>query len=57
VIAFYWTAQQQQQALDILQFKLDILWTMLDAMTMAYIHETPPFHNCRADGDEPVAGA
>ncbi len=50
------TAQQQQQALDILQFKLDILWTMLDAMTMAYIHETPPFHNCCADGNEPVAG-
>ncbi len=40
------TREQQQQALDILQFKLDILWSMLDAMTMAYVHKTPPFHNC-----------
>lgn len=40
------TRQQQEQALNILQFKLDILWTMLDAMTMAYVHQTPPFHNC-----------
>ncbi len=40
------TREQQQQALDILQFKLDILWTMLDAMTMAYVHGTPPYHNC-----------
>lgn len=40
------TRQQQEDALDILQFKLDILWTMLDAMTMAYVHNTPPYHNC-----------
>ena len=38
--------QQQQRALNILQFKLDILWSMLDAMTMAYVHDTPPFHSC-----------
>jgi pyrroloquinoline-quinone synthase len=35
--------------LNILQFKLEILWSMLDAMTMAYIHNTPPFHCCSAD--------
>jgi len=40
------SAEQQQQALEILQFKLNVLWTMLDAMTMAYVHETPPFHSC-----------
>ena len=33
----YFTARaQQQRALDILQFKLDILWSMLDAMQIAY---------------------
>jgi pyrroloquinoline-quinone synthase len=35
---------QQQQALAILQFKLDVLWTMLDAMWMAYIENRPPYH-------------
>ena len=30
------TRAQQERALDILQFKLDILWTMLDAMQLAY---------------------
>ncbi|HYL18999.1 MAG TPA: pyrroloquinoline-quinone synthase PqqC [Burkholderiales bacterium] len=30
------TRELQQRALDILQFKLDILWSMLDAMQIAY---------------------
>jgi pyrroloquinoline-quinone synthase len=30
------TRTQQERALDILQLKLDILWAMLDAMTVAY---------------------
>jgi pyrroloquinoline-quinone synthase len=30
------TRQQQERALDILQFKLDILWAMLDAIERAY---------------------
>ena len=38
--------EAQEHALDILQFKLNILWSMLDAMTMAYVHDTPPFHSC-----------
>ncbi|MBS3805162.1 MAG: pyrroloquinoline-quinone synthase PqqC [Oleiphilaceae bacterium] len=38
------TAEEQGRALEILQFKLDILWTMLDAMTMAYVYERPPYH-------------
>ncbi len=38
------TAAGQARALEILQFKLDILWTMLDALTMAYVHQTPPYH-------------
>ena len=31
--------------LEILQFKLDILWSMLDAMTMAYELDRPPYHS------------
>ena len=38
------TAVAQQRALEILQFKLDILWSMLDAMTLAYQLERPPYH-------------
>ncbi len=30
------TREQQQRALEILQFKLDVLWAMLDAMQLAY---------------------
>ncbi|MCL2912750.1 pyrroloquinoline-quinone synthase PqqC [Shewanella corallii] len=41
---FFDTAEKQQQALEILQFKLDILWSMLDAMSMAYEYKRPPFH-------------
>ncbi len=40
------TREQQEYALDILQFKLNILWSLLDAMSMAYVHEEPPFHSC-----------
>jgi pyrroloquinoline-quinone synthase len=37
------TREKQQRAVDLLQFKLDILWTMLDAMWMAYIENRPPY--------------
>jgi pyrroloquinoline-quinone synthase len=40
------TREQQEQALGILQFKLDILWSILDAMQMAYVHGEKPFHSC-----------
>jgi hypothetical protein len=33
---YFRSREQQERALDILQFKLDILWTMLDAMQIAY---------------------
>jgi len=36
---------EQERALELLKFKLDILWTMLDAMTMAYLYKEPPYHN------------
>ena len=38
------SGEQQARALDILQFKLDILWSLLDSLSMAYIHQTPPYH-------------
>jgi pyrroloquinoline-quinone synthase len=33
---YFRTRAQQQRALDILQFKLDVLWSMLDAMMIKY---------------------
>lgn len=43
---YYRQRHQQEKMLGLLQFKLDILWTMLDAMWMAYIEKKPPYHNC-----------
>jgi pyrroloquinoline-quinone synthase len=42
---YFRTREQQQRALNILQFKLDILWSMLDAMYLAYIENKPPYFN------------
>ena len=33
---YFSTPELQQRALDILQFKLDLLWSMLDAMMLNY---------------------
>lgn len=35
-LAHFTTRAQQERALDILQFKLDVLWSMLDAIEKAY---------------------
>jgi len=35
-LAHFRTREQQERALEILQFKLDVLWSMLDAMQMTY---------------------
>jgi pyrroloquinoline-quinone synthase len=45
------TYEQQQQALGILQFKLDVLWSMLDAMTMAYVNQQPPYFCCEGSSN------
>jgi pyrroloquinoline-quinone synthase len=37
--------EQQIRATEILQFKLDILWSMLDAIWLAYIDHKPPYFN------------
>lgn len=42
------TREQQEHALSILQFKLNVLWSLLDAMQTAYVHNEPPFHSCPA---------
>lgn len=44
---WYKTREQQEKMLDILQFKLDVLWAMADAMYLAYIHHMPPYHNIK----------
>lgn len=44
-LQYFDTRQRQDRALQILQFKLDILWTMLDAMYLAYVAHMPPYHN------------
>ncbi|HJO35639.1 MAG TPA: pyrroloquinoline-quinone synthase PqqC [Gammaproteobacteria bacterium] len=36
----------QQRALAIVQFKLDVLWSMLDAMQLAYVLDMPPYFTC-----------
>lgn len=40
---YYKTREQQEFMLTVLQFKLDILWTMCDAMWMAYVENRPPY--------------
>jgi pyrroloquinoline-quinone synthase len=47
-LAHYVTAEGQQRMLEILQFKLDVLWSMLDAMSMAYELDRPPYHTVTA---------
>ena len=37
--------ERQRRALDIVQLKLDVLWSMLDAMYMAYVLKMPPYFN------------
>ena len=39
------TRQAQEDALNILQFKLDILWSMLDAMSLAYVQSRAPYQD------------
>lgn len=35
-LAYFVTPQQQERALEILQFKLEVLWSMMDAIELAY---------------------
>ena len=42
---WYKTREQQERMLEILKFKLDVLWTMADAMYLAYVDNMPPYFN------------
>jgi pyrroloquinoline-quinone synthase len=42
---WYKTREQQERMVRILQFKLNVLWSMADAMYMAYINKMPPYFN------------
>lgn len=48
---YFRTRERQERALAILQFKLDVLWSMLDAMWMAYIEKRPPYHGIEDAGN------
>jgi pyrroloquinoline-quinone synthase len=45
----YRTRPEQERALEILRFKLDVLWSMLDSMHLAYVLNMPPYHNVQQD--------
>jgi pyrroloquinoline-quinone synthase len=49
-LAYFTTREQQEKVISIVQFKLDVLWTMLDAMYLAYICEMPPYFNVDDEG-------
>jgi pyrroloquinoline-quinone synthase len=42
---YFTSRSQQERALEILQLKLDVLWSMLDAMYLAYVLDMPPYFN------------
>jgi pyrroloquinoline-quinone synthase len=44
------TLERQDRAISVLRFKLDILWSMLDAMWMAYVEKRPPYARGRESG-------
>jgi pyrroloquinoline-quinone synthase len=51
-LEYFRTREQQERALQILQFKLDVLWSMADAMYLAYVSAMPPYFNCSLPGEE-----
>jgi pyrroloquinoline-quinone synthase len=44
---WYKTREQQERMVKILQFKLDVLWSMADAIYMAYVNDMPPYFNIK----------
>jgi len=47
-LAHFCHREQQERALAIVRFKLEVLWSLLDALYMAYIVKMPPFFNVEA---------
>lgn len=46
-LEYFTSRAQQERALQLLQFKLDVLWSMLDAMYLAYVLDMPPYFNIK----------
>jgi len=44
---YFKTAEQQRRAIEVLKFKLDVLWTMNDAMAQRYGVHTSGSASCR----------
>lgn len=51
-LSHFQTRAQQERALEILKFKLDVLWSLLDAIELGYASEEEPSHEARADRAE-----
>lgn len=45
VLEHFNTPEGENRAVRILKFKLEVLWSMLDAMYLAYVMNMPPFFN------------
>jgi pyrroloquinoline-quinone synthase len=43
---YFSSYEQQQHALRILQFKLDVLWFISDAIYLAFFYNQPPYKDC-----------
>ncbi len=50
------TRAEQERMLGILRFKLDVLWTMCDALWLAYVAKRPPYVDAPAYADAPEVG-
>ncbi len=42
VMEYFITPEQQVRAIEILKFKLNVLWSLLDALHIAYVFDLPP---------------
>jgi pyrroloquinoline-quinone synthase len=45
-LGLFTTRAAQERALAVLQFKLDVLWSLLDALWMAHVAGMPPYFSC-----------
>ncbi|MFA9461076.1 pyrroloquinoline-quinone synthase PqqC [Thiohalorhabdus methylotrophus] len=49
-LSSFQSREEQERALEILQFKLDVLWTMMDCMHLAYVMDMPPYAATEPEG-------
>lgn len=48
-LEYFNTPELQKKAIEIVQFKLDVLWSISDAMYMAYVLNMPPYYCCEKE--------